>query len=332
LSPNRGSQRLDMDALAARVADLAGAPVTELHPLPGGLSSVTIKARLGGPESRDVVLKVAPPGLEPIGNRDVLRQARVITLLGQVHGVAVPEVLFTDGAPPQMFAMEFVAGESFEPVTSDGPLPSRHDLASRASAAAAMLARLHSVPPAMAGLADEPVGDLLAEVERWERSLGTVDEDLRGRYEECATALKSSLPSPVAPAILHGDWRLGNMLCRDHRVEAVIDWEIWSIGDPRIDLAWFLMSSVWEGNPFATRRPDGMPDRAALLSAYEAATGSRAAGGAWFDALVRFKSVATMGLILKRNRRAERPDPTVERYAPALPLLIETALGMLGRA
>ncbi len=47
----------------------------------------------------------------------------------------------------------------------------------------------------------------------------------------------------MGPAVVHGDFRLGNLLAVDERITAVIDWEIWSVGDPRIDLGWFLVNA-----------------------------------------------------------------------------------------
>ena len=77
--------------------------VGTLEPLPGGISSLTYATTLSGTGEADrrVVVKVAPPGLEPVRNRDVLRQARVMAALHRAPGVLVPEVLVTDaGSPP----------------------------------------------------------------------------------------------------------------------------------------------------------------------------------------------------------------------------------------
>ena len=223
----------DLHDIARRASRAAGAPVTDLRSLPGGLSSITLAARLGDRDDTRIVLKIAPPGLEPVRNRDVLRQARALTAVAAIGGVAVPEVLFTDGDTPPFFGMAFVEGDSVEPVTSDDRLPPADHVHARAVAAAEMLARLHVVDPRDIGLADEPEADLLSEVERWELALDTVDEDLRPGHTACAAALKANVPAAVPAAVLHGDWRLGNMLCRGSRIEAVIDWEIWSVGDPR---------------------------------------------------------------------------------------------------
>ena len=93
--------------------------------MPGGISSLTYATTLRGTVDADrrVVVKVAPPGLEPVRNRDVLRQARVMAALGAAPGVLVPEVLVTDAGSPPFFVMAFVPGEAYEPKwdVSDAP-------------------------------------------------------------------------------------------------------------------------------------------------------------------------------------------------------------------
>ena len=56
-------------------------------------------------------------------------------------------------------------------------------------------------------------------------------------------ALRCSLPTPNEPALLHGDYRLGNLRAVGSRITAVIHWVIWSVGDPRIDVGWFLANA-----------------------------------------------------------------------------------------
>ena len=80
---------LDLDELRRR---LAGAGVTAVDPLAGGASSLTFRGARAG---RAVVVKVAPPGVEPVAHRDALRQARIIKALA-VTRVPVPEVLWQD--------------------------------------------------------------------------------------------------------------------------------------------------------------------------------------------------------------------------------------------
>ncbi len=104
---------LQLDHLSRR---LAAAGVTDVRRLHGGASSLTFAGVTGG---QRVVVKVAPPGLQPILHRDVLRQSRIIGALAP-SGVPVPEVLWEDpGDPPEvppLFVMSFVDGTSLEPL------------------------------------------------------------------------------------------------------------------------------------------------------------------------------------------------------------------------
>jgi aminoglycoside phosphotransferase (APT) family kinase protein len=131
----------------------------------------------------------------------------------------------------------------------------------------------------------------------------------------------------------HGDFRLGNTLGQDGRVTAVIDWEIWSVGDPRVDLAWFTYFTDEACHPAApSSEPSGMPTAAELLDAYAAAGGASLADLRWFDALTRYKEAATTALLVKRARRSGPLAPALERMVPALPRLVDEAYEMLGAA
>lgn len=78
-----------------------GIQVDNVRPLTGGTSSLTFIADISdGDSAEPVVLKVAPPGLEPVRNRDVIRQGRVMKALQGVPGVAAPAVHFEDAAAP----------------------------------------------------------------------------------------------------------------------------------------------------------------------------------------------------------------------------------------
>ncbi|MEU9024964.1 phosphotransferase family protein [Actinomadura sp. NPDC048394] len=315
-----------------------GAEITGLAPLTGGASSLTFVAHLRseGRQEERVVLKVAPPGLPPLRNRDVLRQARVMRALHGRPGVRVPPVLFEDpGEPPDtppFLAMELVPGECAEPVLEEGRDPAGF-AAVRSSAldAAAVLAAIHSVSPREAGLEAEPVVTLADEIDRWTRAFATVPPDLQHEYERCARALHATIPDPLDPVINHGDYRLGNTLCRRGRVEAVIDWEIWSVGDPRVDLAWFTFFTDEAGHPAApSGEPSGMPPRTELLAAYVAAGGRQVPDLPWFEALTHYKEAGATALLIKRGRRAGELAPTIARMVPALPGLLTKAEALLG--
>jgi aminoglycoside phosphotransferase (APT) family kinase protein len=320
---------LELGELAER---LVPAGVSDVRPLAGGASSLTYAARLG---DRNVVVKVAPPGVAPILHRDVLRQARLIRALSST-AVPVPEVLWEDaGSPPAvppLFVMSYLEGTSIEPLfdveaaACEGPV-----VAERMRNAARTMADLHSLDPGALPLGHEPHVGLEQEIVRWCRLLETVDPELVPGWPTVAAALRASVPPGVAPAVVHGDFRLGNLLSVGPRINAIIDWEIWSVGDPRVDAGWFLLNA----DPETYRRPTPYvsitPRPAELASIYESAAGRPVTGLDWFQALASFKSAATWSLIVKHNRRRSLPDADTEAMAGVLPHLLHRATELLAR-
>jgi aminoglycoside phosphotransferase (APT) family kinase protein len=312
---------LDLELLAARCSGAASraglGAVTDVRPMAVEGASLTYGARLqadGLPEA--IVVKVAPPGLAPVRNRDVLRQARGIRAASAIEGVLVPTILFEDsGDPPEippLFGMTFVPGDCVELVFEGPPLPSPEEVRGRALSAAAILGALHRPDPTDLGLNDSPV-TLREEVDRWVRAFSTVDESMTLGVAEAAELLVSDIPDARRPSLVHGDFRLGNMLCSGSSVTAVIDWELWAVSDGRLDLAWFLLHRDHLQNPHASREAPGMPTAGELVEAYEVASGWPVGELTWFEAVVRFKQAAAGALIWKRSMASPDDPLAIER-------------------
>lgn len=302
---------------------LGAAGVVDVAPLSGGASSLTFAGIQAG---QRVVIKVAPPGVEPVAHRDVLRQARIIKAL-ETSDVPVPTVLWEDaGDPPDappLYVMSHIEGDCVEPLFDGCPPVS--GLGDRYRNACRAMAALHRLAPSDLGLGDEPVVDPVAEVHRWSGTLRTVDPALVPDWPKVRDALLDCAPGAMAPRVVHGDFRLGNLLADGARITAVIDWEIWSIGDPRIDAGWFLINC----DPDTYRRvtaPEGMvPPTAELAELYGSELGCDVSDLGWFTALACFKSAATWSLIVKHNRRRTAPRAELEAMAAVLPRLLDRA-------
>jgi aminoglycoside phosphotransferase (APT) family kinase protein len=315
---------LDLDELRRR---LTGAGVTDVSPLSGGASGLTFRAARDG---RAVVIKVAPPGVEPVAHRDVLRQARIIKALAATR-VPVPEVLWQDpGNPPHtppLFVMSHVEGDCVEPLF-DG-WPPAGDLADRYRNACRAMAALHSLSPTDLGLGDEPVIDPVAEVRRWCETLQTVDSALVPDWQGVRDALLGCAPTAMGPSVVHGDFRLGNLLAVEANINAVIDWEIWSIGDPRIDAGWFLINCDPDTYQRVPASAGMAPPTTELAQIYQHELGSDVGDLAWFSALACFKSAATWSLIVKHNRRRRSPRTELQAMAATIPRLLARARSIM---
>lgn len=324
----------DIAAVRERVDALAKkhwprASVTSLKPLLGGQSSLTYVTTMTAAPAERMVVKMAPPGLEPVRNRDVLRQARILRALGSVADVRVPKVYFSDdGAPPAvppLFTMEFADGDSFEPLRArpDTPTPSEAEVATRSLGAVRMLAALQGAGPSTLGLAAEPVISLQAEVTRWSKAFASCDlpAQVDKTWRRCEDLLHRSAPQPLPAVVQHGDWRLGNMKCRGTSIQAVIDWELWSLGDPRIDLAWMMMWASTD-HPSTRDRSAFTPGPRQILHWYEDACGASVPEIWWAQALVRYKEGAAMSLLAKNaGKRGEESGKVTRLYQSGIRLL-----------
>ncbi len=297
--------------------------VGELAVLPGGHSGLTYRLSTG--VGREAVVKAVPRGQRSVGRHDMLKQARILTALAGTD-VPVPTVVAVDETEPAWFAVDFVHGESLEP-TLDDPAIDPAVAAARMSRAAEILPRLHHVPleSLPAGATTFSSGEELA---RWTKTMGAVPAELVPGAAELEAALGASIPAPLAPTLVHGDYRLGNIICDGLEPVAVIDWEIWSVGDPRVELGWFLVFADGSNFPGVGREVLGLPSEADLLGAYT--DGGAPEAMDWFNALGRFKMAAIMGHNLRRHREGRHDDPDQEKLPDTIVRLITSGQERLG--
>ncbi|MCF7553609.1 phosphotransferase family protein [Pseudonocardia sp. WMMC193] len=328
--------------LAARVRTALAVPdAGPLTVLEGGRSGLTYALRSA---ADGVVVKAVPPGRRAVGRNDVLHQATALAALAG-RGVPLPGVRARDEAEPAWFAMDLVAGEAVEPVldvagpNTAGPITA--ELArTRMLAAARVLGALHAVSlddlaRAVSGTGAElpAVAAPAEELERWSRTMQAVPDDLRPGSAELLARLAAEVPAAVAPTVVHGDFRLGNLLFVGEAPSALVDWEIWGLGDPRVDLAWFGVFTDGALFPGSGRVVPGLPTEDELGAEYRAARGTD--GGTrqdevWFRAFGRMKMAAIMGHNLVRHRTGKHHDPVQETLPPAIAAMIRDARRLLG--
>jgi aminoglycoside phosphotransferase (APT) family kinase protein len=205
----------------------------------GGKSNLTYVVTDG---EHEWVVRRPPLGHVLATAHDMVREHRVITALRDTD-VPVPATyaLCQDesvlGAP--FYVMERVAGTPYRTAEQLRELgPERTEAISRRTVE--VLATLHSVDPASVGLSDfgRPEGFLERQVRRWRKQLdASHSRDLAGA-EELHGWLAEHVPAQQGPGVVHGDYRLDNLLVDDRdRVTAVLDWEMATIGDPLTDVA-----------------------------------------------------------------------------------------------
>lgn len=191
--------------------------------------------------------------------------------LAAAHGVPVPQVfseLAAGDGLGQGYVMSHVAGETAGPrIARDPTLRAAQPQLLRDCGA--LLARLHAVPRAQAPALRHGQG--AEELAHWTAAY-RANGIARPVFELALHWAAEHLPAPVAPALLHGDLRNGNLVVGPEGVRAVLDWELAHLGDPMEDLGWFCVNA-WRFGA-AGQPAGGWGTREELFAAYEAAGGA----------------------------------------------------------
>ncbi len=156
------------------------------------------------------------------------------------------------------------------------------------------------------------------------------------QVEEVGAWLADNVPEPLAPTVVHGDFRLGNTMVgagEPTRILAVLDWEMGAIGDPRADVGYLLATYSEPGgppNPLGTSPVtalDGFPSRAELVERYVAGSGRDVEPLAWFEGLALWKAAVFCEAIYGRYVRGElgAEDARAARFEQGVPYLAEAA-------
>ncbi len=266
-----GAEPPDAGAVREALADALGSdpgPV-ELGRVPGGASRETflIEAPAGA-----WVLRRDPPGAQSFVPLEV---EFAVVRAALAAGVPVPAPLRFEPEGGRFgsagYLMDRVEGTSVAPriLRRDRYSVARECLVGELGSA---LARIHSIEideaPGVAGAPGDPA---LAACELWEGELDRIGEPLPA-VEAGLRWLRLHRPSPVErPALVHGDFRLGNLIVDDDGLAAVIDWELCHAGDPCEDLGWLCIRSWRFGNDGLAAA--GLGSVSDLLETYVAAGG-----------------------------------------------------------
>jgi len=319
-------------------AGLGEGPITATR-IGDGASNLTFLLER---DAARVVLRRPPPPPLPPSAHDVVREARIQLALAPL-GVRVPKVLAVCeddsilGVP--FYLMEelhgtVVNGEEMPPAL-DTPEERRrlgHELLDG-------LVQLHGVDWQACGLTiGKPTGYLERQLRRWS---GLWEVNATRELKAClelGQRLAASLPDSPPSTVVHGDYRLGNVMVSDHapaRLVGILDWEMATIGDPLADLGYLVATWCEPGcelHPLllttVTQHP-GFPTRAELINRYAEQTGRDTADLGWYQAFALWKAAVFCEAIYKRFLGGERADEWSGSLCDGVPRLLEVAAGYL---
>ncbi|MEI5099692.1 phosphotransferase family protein [Streptomyces sp. PmtG] len=345
---------LDLDRLRGHLdrerPGLVGRGPLTARLIEGGRSNLTYAVTDGA--ARWVVRR-PPLGHVLATAHDMRREHRVISAL---HPTAVPvprTVLLCEdesvlGAP--FYVMEFVDGTPYRTVDQLAPLGPERTRGAVLGLVDALV-DLHAVDPRSVGLDDfgRPEGFLDRQLRRWGKQLAASrGRELTG-IDELHAALGRRLPASPAPTVVHGDFRLDNVLIESgdgsdgaggadgadasDRISAVLDWEMSTLGDPLTDLGLLAMYSVRLEVPDSpvstTANAPGHPDPAELIERYAARSGRDVSALPWYTAFAWFKLAVILEGIHYRYTLGQTLGAGFDRIGDLVPVFIRHGLTTL---
>ena len=304
---------------------------------PGGHSNLTYLARFGGGE---IVVRRPPLGPVAPTAHDMAREYRWLAALHPVFPLAPRPYILCDDASvvgSVFYVMERRRGIV---VRDEEPLGLANRPGERRRVSEALvdtLADLHSIDVASGPLAalGKPAGFVMRQVrgwtERWQRSKTTE----LGEMDQLAAWLASRVPSdPVEPSVVHGDFKLDNLLLDPldfGRVVAVFDWEMCALGNPLVDLG--ILLAYW-----APTCPPGQRDalttvtdragyftREEILDRYARRSGRDVSAIRFYETFALFKIAVVIQQIFYRFTRGHTSDPRFATFGDRVVYLARAA-------
>lgn len=270
----------------------------EVELISGGKSNLTFLLRS---EAGELILRRPPTGELLPSAHDMMREARVQSALAGTD-VPVADVVLADAGDLigiQCYVMQRVPGHIVRGDLPDSYAETPEQRQALSFSFADSLAALHAVDQDAVGLSDygRPEGFMARQVRRWTGQWEASATHEVPEIDELARRLTAGVPPQQRATIVHGDYRLDNVVLDADdpgRIRAVLDWELSTLGDPLTDLA--LLSLFWIGPgeqqlrlvPGVTHLP-GFPTRDQMLQRYAATSGADLADMSWYQAFAHFK-------------------------------------------
>jgi aminoglycoside phosphotransferase (APT) family kinase protein len=299
-----------------------GAPLTQRY-LSGGSQNQIFVVERGDFRA---VLRIPPPTAPESRDAGIVREWRIIEALDgsdvpHTPAVAVCEDLSVLGRA--FYLMGFVDGwspmdhrEWVEPFTSD--LTTRPALAFQLVEGIALLSQVDWRAKGLTDLG-RPDGFHERQVDRWSSFL----ERIKGRelpgFEEAAAWLRSRRPLDFVPGLMHGDYQFANVMFHHGapaRLAAIVDWEMGTVGDPKLDLAW--VAQGWPDDPSSATGSmsyvdmAGMPGRDAIVGHWAEVTGRQVDDLDYYLVLARWK----LAVVLEQGFQRAGDDPKLQAFGP----------------
>ncbi len=328
---------IDFDRLAAWMDENGlpgkGEPIEPTF-LSGGSQNEIYDIRRG---DEHAVIRIPPPTAPANRDEGILREWRIIEALEGTEVPHTPALAMCDDESVlgrTFYLMGLVDGWSPMDERSGWPPPFDTDLDARAGLAyqlvegIALLSKVDWRAKGLEGLG-HPDGFHERQVDRWTAFL----ERIKGRelpgFDVAAAWLRTHRPIDYVPGIMHGDYQFANVMYRDGapaRLAAIVDWEMGTVGDPKLDLGWVVQS--WPEDTGAPQAAEssyvdltGMPSRSELLEHYARVSGRQVDDIDYYVILAKWK----LAVVLEQGFQRAGDDEKLQAFGPVVLDLMQGA-------
>ena len=308
-----------------------------VDPMLGGGSCEIFAVRRG---SATWVLRRAPRYASSSTAHDVLREFRILDAIKEERVAIARPILAC--ADPDVFGAPFYLMHHIDGVPIRAALPAAWASAPETHGAALeqlidAIVDVHAVDWQACGLKDmaRPERYLERQVERWLKQLRSYGGRELRVADEIAVWLDANRPADKPLTLFHGDYKLDNVLFAPDappRLLAIVDWEMASIGDPLVDVAWAL---IFHPGPEGTVRlgmtkeptfdVGHLPARAQLVERYATRSGRDATAIGWYDVFARWKLAVVLEGSYAKFLRGLSDKPIHEFFGTQVDLLLDSA-------
>lgn len=288
---------------------------------------------------RELVLRRPPVGTKAVSAHDMKREFLIQSRLKPVYDF-VPKViaLCEDHSilGSDFYVMERIHGDIFRRDVPESL--TKEDISIMATSLVAGLAQLHAVDATVLSELNKGPGYVTRQVDGWSKRYRNALTDDVPDGEEVMSWLDANKPEDVGSCIIHGDWRIDNMVfdLGRKKLVGVLDWELATVGDPLMDLGSALAYWVDRDDDleFASlrRQPshlEGMPTRKEFIAKYLELSGRKCSDFTFYEVFGLFRLTVIIQQIWARYRAGQTTNPAFKGFGVGVNILINRAQGLI---
>ena len=288
---------------------------------------------------RELVLRRPPIGTKAVSAHDMKREFLIQSRLKPVYDLVPTVIALCEDHSiigSDFYVMERIKGDIFRRDVPESL--TKEDISIMATSLVAGLARLHNVDATVLAELNKGLGYVTRQVEGWSKRYRNALTDDVPDGEDVMSWLAANKPEDVGSCIIHGDWRIDNMVfdLDQKRLVGVLDWELATVGDPLMDLGSALAYWVDRDDDleFASlrRQPshlEGMPTRREFIAKYLELSGRKCNDFTFYEVFGLFRLTVIIQQIWARYRAGQTTNPAFKGFGVGVNILIKRAQGLI---